>query len=220
MVSVTSERDIMSRIKNMSRGGYILVGFLVAMLLVPSGVAVAKALKFTGVQGTSGQRADVTGASQLLATEASPANYYANGNGLFSNFGGNFIDAAPGSGHALIVKSVDLDTQIFTAPPGTNTYVFLFVGDSTCTDDFLVLNFVNITSFGTLHLSYEPGVSIPDGEALCSVGSASSGALSGTTTVVGYQVPSTDVPAAAVSSGQPVSQALARHQAAMQQHSS
>jgi hypothetical protein len=44
----------MSKLKNLSRGGWIIVGVIVALVLVPS-VAVA-AVSYTGIEGTSGTR--------------------------------------------------------------------------------------------------------------------------------------------------------------------
>jgi hypothetical protein len=38
----------MSRIKNMSRGGWIVIGIMVAILLVPSGVAVGQCAQTHG----------------------------------------------------------------------------------------------------------------------------------------------------------------------------
>ena len=183
------------------------------MLLVPSGMAVAKALKFTGVQGTSGQKVDVTGGSQLLATEASPGNYYENGYGYFCSSCGGIFLAAPSGGNALIVKSVDLNTSDVSSP-GYFSQIYLYVGDATCNvDDYADLNTVNPAGPGNTHLSYEPGLSIPAGEALCASSAVASGTIDGTTMVVGYQVPSADVPAAAPSAGQPVATALARRRA-------
>ncbi len=65
----------MSRLRNMSRVGWIVTGVVVALVLVPSAAfATARALKFTGIEGTSTHKADVTAAQQLLTTEASPAS--------------------------------------------------------------------------------------------------------------------------------------------------
>ena len=61
----------------MSRGGWIEVGILIAMMLMPSGVAVAKALKFTGIEGANGittteNKAGVITAGQLQVAETDP----------------------------------------------------------------------------------------------------------------------------------------------------
>ena len=67
----------MNRIKNMSRGGWIVVGFAVALLVVPSSVAVAMTLKYTGIEGTSLNKADVVPGGQLLTTESGPSESFA-----------------------------------------------------------------------------------------------------------------------------------------------
>jgi hypothetical protein len=43
---------------------------LVTLLVVPTTAYAAGALKFTGIEGTSTNKADVTSAGQLLTTEA------------------------------------------------------------------------------------------------------------------------------------------------------
>jgi hypothetical protein len=51
------------------------VAIVAGMVLVPNG-ALAKALKYTGIEGTSQNKADVTGAGQLLTSEASPSDAF------------------------------------------------------------------------------------------------------------------------------------------------
>lgn len=48
---------------------------LVTLLVVPTTAYAAGALKFTGIEGTSTNKADVTSAGQLLTTEAMPTIY-------------------------------------------------------------------------------------------------------------------------------------------------
>ena len=80
-------------------------------LALPTGTAAAKAaLKFTGIEGTSGHQADVTAAQQLLTTEASPSNYYNNPSGTISGTANPVLLAEPSNGNALIVKSLRLTT--------------------------------------------------------------------------------------------------------------
>ncbi|HXW34607.1 MAG TPA: hypothetical protein VEJ87_08500, partial [Acidimicrobiales bacterium] len=45
------------------------------LLLLPS-AAVAARLRFTGIEGTSTNKADVTAAGQLLGTTSSPSSFY------------------------------------------------------------------------------------------------------------------------------------------------
>lgn len=53
----------MSRIKNMSRGGWMVMGVVVALLLGPT--AAGAATLYNGIIGTSGHRADVTATGQF-----------------------------------------------------------------------------------------------------------------------------------------------------------
>jgi hypothetical protein len=64
----------LSKIKNMSRGGWIVIGVVAALILVPT-AAVAATASLVKIQGTSGNNADVTAANQLLTTEAKPTSY-------------------------------------------------------------------------------------------------------------------------------------------------
>ncbi len=72
----------MSGLKNMSRGGYIVVGIVMALILVPSGVAAA--LAYTGIEGSSGHVANVSDAGQLLTTEANPSSFFQNSDAVLS----------------------------------------------------------------------------------------------------------------------------------------
>jgi hypothetical protein len=65
----------MSKLKNMSRAGWIVVGLVAALVLVPT-AAVAATATLVKIQGTSGNKADVTGAGQLLTTTAQPQNLF------------------------------------------------------------------------------------------------------------------------------------------------
>src|ERR1700726_1034202 len=73
-----SKGAIMKRVKNLSRAGWMVVGIVVTLILVPTGVALA--LTYNGIEGTNGITATlnpayVTSAGQLEATEAAPAKY-------------------------------------------------------------------------------------------------------------------------------------------------
>lgn len=64
---------MVSRFKNEPGLVWLAIGVLATLLVIPS-TAYAAALKFTGIEGTSTNRADVTPAGQLLTTEAQPSN--------------------------------------------------------------------------------------------------------------------------------------------------
>jgi len=65
----------MRRIQAMSRGGWIVVGVVLAAILFPLG-AYATGITFTGIQDASNaNKANVTGAGQLQTAEAGPSNF-------------------------------------------------------------------------------------------------------------------------------------------------
>jgi hypothetical protein len=104
--------EAMSRIKNMSRMGWFIVGVGITVLLMPS-VAVAAGLKFTGIEGTSDNKADVSPAGQLLTT-AAPSSAY-------EDYESNVAFPPPNArqtcttvatisaGHAFVVQQVEVD---------------------------------------------------------------------------------------------------------------
>lgn len=52
----------MSRLRNSPRAAWFVAGVCVAALLVPTTVGAVVALKYTGIEGSSTNKADVTGA--------------------------------------------------------------------------------------------------------------------------------------------------------------
>jgi hypothetical protein len=79
----SNEGRDMSRIKRMPKLGWFILGIAVAVLLLPSTTAVAKtALKFTGIEGISGNQADVNTSHQLQVTDGE--HFDANGNQIVS----------------------------------------------------------------------------------------------------------------------------------------
>src|SRR5271166_3819030 len=107
----------MSKIQNLSNRGWLIVGLVVALLLVPSAAIAAGrgALKLTGIEGTSANQADVTPAQQLLTTQAPLADFW--------QFQGQFADTSSGgtscvqvgtppTGDAYVVQSVEMDIGI------------------------------------------------------------------------------------------------------------
>jgi hypothetical protein len=68
----------MSRIRNLSRGGWIVVGIVVALLLAPT---AAYAFTYTGIIGSDGVKANVTGGGQLLTVENLPNDSFTSLNG-------------------------------------------------------------------------------------------------------------------------------------------
>jgi hypothetical protein len=191
----------MSKLGSWSRSGWIVVGIVLALLLVPTGVAVA--LTFTGIRGTSGQDANVSNDGQLLATEAQP-----------SEFVQYEVDFPPGgacenvltipSGKALIVRRINMvafsvdtssnapgDFGEFLAGPGATSGCSGSGGIDFADVAFGVSNDFNIS------VPLDPGFAIKSGDILfASYGTGKGG---GTSTarahIYGYLVPTTDVPA-------------------------
>jgi hypothetical protein len=190
----------MSRIKNMSRGGWIVAGILVATLLVPSGVAVAVVLKYTGIKGANPTTATltpagVTGAGQLLTTNADPAYSYVNGTpaaqnkGVFQGAGLTEV-AAPLPTMALIITSIHISAFNVTATG--DPFVQFNIQSGPCTEATQPGPFdeLDTNTSGETVLPYEPGVVVPAGDVVC--GESYNG-LSAAVTVVGYSVPGNSV---------------------------
>jgi hypothetical protein len=65
-----------SKIKNMSRTGWLVAGILAALLLVPTTAAAVTTATVTIIKGgTAGGEVSVTAAHQLLSTTANPQAY-------------------------------------------------------------------------------------------------------------------------------------------------
>jgi hypothetical protein len=184
----------MHRIKNMSRGGWIVVGIVVAMMLVPSSVAVAAALKYTGIEGTSGNKADVTPAGELQVAAASPSAYFQN---TFANVSGSAAVnvAAPPASLALVVTTIHIDTYEDPTPGSGQNILFLVSTGTSCSGSQVgsYLEFLNPGGIGETDLPMAPGLGIPEGDSLC--------AEAGGSVVAEVSVSGFTVPAAAVTSG-------------------
>jgi len=96
----------MSRIKNMSRAGWVISGVVITLILVPS-VAVAAGLTYNGIEGTSGNKANVSTAGQLLTTENLPTKSF-----VYS------FETTPSEGNA----SNDYFTSTNGTPPPAKTF--------------------------------------------------------------------------------------------------
>ena len=94
----------MSRIKNMPAIGWMGVGIAIAVLAVPTVAGAKAALKFTGIEGTSGNQADVTTSHQLLTTNAPPSDIF---NVSRSVTPANAVLLSPTGKDAIVTHSVD-----------------------------------------------------------------------------------------------------------------
>ena len=61
----------MSRVKNLSRGGWMIVGVVAALILVPT-AAVAATATVVKIEASNGNKLAATADGQLLTAEANP----------------------------------------------------------------------------------------------------------------------------------------------------
>jgi hypothetical protein len=174
----------------MSRGGWIVVGVLVALLLVPSGMAVAKALQYTGIEGTSLNRADVTPAGQLKVAPAAPDAFFQSAEASLSL--DDVLVAAPPASSALIVTTIHIDTFADPSPGGTNEVKFEIFSTSTCTGSVVGTygQTVNPDGVGEIDIPLGPGLAVASGQSLCG---AERGSEQANASASGYTVPASAV---------------------------
>jgi hypothetical protein len=177
----------MSRIKNISRLAWFIIGVIVAVLLVPS-VAVAAGLKFTGIEGTNGtstalNQANVASSGQL-STSSAPLSKLFTADGAAGLNIGAYVDTivAP-SGHDDVITSVVMSDET------TQDNAFILVDDSSnCTSStFSIVLIDDDTTQETPSYTFPSGVAVPNGDSLCiTQGSEDDEAAA---FVSGYQVP-------------------------------
>jgi hypothetical protein len=175
-------RSVLSRLKHLPRVAWMAIGMAAMLVLVPTGAA-AKALKFTGIQGTSGNQADVTGARQLLTTEAAPASFSMQ-QGVVQSYAGSdceVVATAP-AGQALVVKSVDINAfdvmlpnPIPSSPPGASATAFMELlaeaAGAPCNvgGSVALAGEPAVVAVGNTTVSFEPGFVLPAGYQLTAV---------------------------------------------------
>jgi hypothetical protein len=203
----------MTKFKFMPKLGWFIVGLAVAVLLIPSTVAGARSvLKYTGIEGTSGNQADVTAAGQVLTAGAQPSNLLGgsvSGSGGFiatTSGGENVVFTAP-SNSAIIMEEISLNIHEWSSAAGTTTYIFLFVGTDSCADGVGGwYSTVSPTGFGPSQLTLTPGVAVPAGDELCAYAISGSGEYATDLTATGSVVPAasvTELPAHALPASGP-----------------
>jgi hypothetical protein len=201
-------RKKMSKLKNMSRAGYIIVGFVVALIVVPTGIAAA-AVAYSGIEGTNGATATVndahvTSAGQLLTTEAAPSS--------FREYSVYVAPAAPSmsapvcetvatvpTGDALVVQEVVAD---FNTASGTTTSdgfttsdggfgLFADTSTQTCSGGKQFISGEPTDgNVGSQSYPIVPGYVVPSHDTIFSTAPG----LGGLIWVYGYLVPSADAP--------------------------
>ena len=158
----------MTRLKNVPAVGWIIVGIAIAVLAVPTVAEAKAALKLTGIEGSSGNEADVTSAGQLQVAPAGPASLFQNG--YAANPGGNTFStvAQPPAGDALVVEDVHLAVEQVPSV-GVPMYLTVRTG-STCASGSLVPGLnqpLFAAALGNTDDPLTPGVLVPSGDSLC-----------------------------------------------------
>jgi hypothetical protein len=172
------------------------------MLILVPGVAVAASFTYNGLEGSSGNKANVTPAGQLLTTPVLPSHYQEFRTGSLTSSGGGGCStlATIPSNDAFIIQQVTVDANqvdtpsSYTGPAGTSSnanfqlYLDLPTDIGACAD-YLVTS-GDMTAPGNVETPIVPGYVVPSGYA---VDIATQG-ISGTYYVSGYLVPKADAP--------------------------
>jgi hypothetical protein len=154
------------RLKKVPRSAWLVVGVCITAVVMPT-AAVATALTYTGIKGTSGNKADVSTASQLLTAPATPANYFSNADTAVVPTEKPIATPPPGDG--LVVTSVNL--SVFSTPTPGSSVVTFDIEPSGC-GGFVgpFQHGVYPSSIGPTEVTFNPGLVIPNGDALCAEG--------------------------------------------------
>jgi hypothetical protein len=186
-----------SKIKNISRTGWLVAGIVAALLLVPTTAVAVTTATITIIKGgTSAGEANVTAAHQLLSTTANPNAYV---NTTYADITGQSAAyapiASPPSGDALIVTTIHLNTYNDPTPGPADFITFVIETGTACSSGSHVGSYVEPVTPGTLgetDIPYNPGLAVPAGDALCA---AAIGSYDAWVSATGYTVPSSEVPA-------------------------
>jgi hypothetical protein len=184
----------MPKLNNIPRLAWLAIGVTVAVLLVPSGVASAvAALKFTGLQGTSGNRADVNPAGQLQVAEANPSDYVNSTSRRVTSAGASVVESPSTAGSfALTVTEIHIGVTL-DPNPGSSGIIDLYVSPvSTCaslTGEYFQQ--VVPAGIGQTEIPMPSGNGIPQKDFLCA--SVSTG-MAASISVTGYLIPASANP--------------------------
>jgi hypothetical protein len=196
----------MFRLKDLSRGAWIVVGIVVALVLVPSGVAVAT-VAYNGIDGTNGTTtttndAHVTSAGQLLTTEATPssfAEYSQNVEAADGQNGGTsclLVKKIP-TGKAFVIQEIQVGYIVVNSPTSDSDgnesnaagEVFADKTTQTCGDGVIVTGQVAPGGApGSLVSPLAPGYAVPSGYNLDAMAIGANIYVE----ITGYLVPSAD----------------------------
>jgi hypothetical protein len=163
---------------------------IVASLLVPTAVSAAVTTQLVSIVGASKNKADVTGASQLLTTEAAPSSFveYSGLNEPSGNTCDNIVTIPTGKG--FIARNIEASPVAFNAE---SIALKFFTGPTCSGTQFATM----VLSAGSGTVSFpqsfglNPGFAFATGSTI-SVEAGTSGPFD--VYVQGYTVPSSDVP--------------------------
>jgi xanthosine utilization system XapX-like protein len=200
----------MSRIKNMPRIAWLVIGVLVTLLVIPS-TAYAAVLSFTGIQGISKSKADVTPAHQLLTTEALPDSYFTAGVAGPNTYGATpvgctAVTQALPAGDDAIIQHFDVgffETAPQAVPSGQNYYGSIVQFElaptsanfcSTLSDETYIADALAPGgNTGNVDLPMQPGFVVPNGDQVYAY---AFGSVFAESQAYGYLIPTTDAPSA------------------------
>ena len=167
-------------------GKWVVAAAVVVGLTLPVGAyAAGSKIEITG-PGTNGRAAQVGVASQLYTAETSP-QLYVRGVG-FSQGQCNEV-LRPPAGKAVVLKTARYNV-FANSSPGLGNWVSLYVGTG-CTS---LVDSHNPAQIGSSEARFEPGVVVPDGQALWV---KTSGNVQSELYAFGYVVPKGAAPSAA-----------------------
>jgi hypothetical protein len=195
----------MSKFKNIPGLVWLVIGVLVTLLVIPS-TAYAAALKFTGIEGTSTNKADVTPAGQLLTTEANPTTFRTYFGNIDALSGGGCSPLTPAlpTGEAFDLRDLSvsfLASNVQVTAGGTNTgdsSISLFAAPTSvnfCSslEDYAIVAYAvpQGGQTGNIDLPENPGFVVPNGYQVYLIANG----LESDVTANGYLIPSNDAPA-------------------------
>ena len=187
----------MSRLKNMPRLAWLVIGIVLAVLVIPTAAAAKAGLKYTGIEGTSTNQADVSPAHQLLTTEADPDSLMTYQQSVSQGFECQPVTPSLPACESYVLK--DIFNQIQNVQPaGTQTsYVsFQVVPSSNTTCAFSTSGFIDnivpdASAQGEVDFPFPEGLIIPNGYQLYAEGFNN---IQDQMTANGYLIPSSAGP--------------------------
>lgn len=155
----------MSKLRNVPGVGWFAAGVALTVLLVPTTIGAVVALGFTGIEGTSTHKANVTSDGQLLTSTVNPTSLLQAGTSMTSTY-----DLLPKRIQTGPVVITELHTAItyWVTTPGNGIAYGYYVADSSCSKHYgsWSLTFTP-TGWGSTETPLLPGLAVPKGDALC-----------------------------------------------------